>query len=44
MRRNQHLITNDVEKYMAEYEVRYALPFLRVSKSEDYYRPAETPT
>lgn len=27
MRRNQHLITNDVEMYMAKYEVRYALPF-----------------
>ena len=27
MRRNQHLITNDVERYMTEYEVRYALFF-----------------
>ena len=26
MRRNQYLITNDVERYMAEYEVRYAPP------------------
>jgi hypothetical protein len=25
MRRNQHLITNDVVRYMAEYEVSYAL-------------------
>ena len=33
MRRNQYLITNDVERYMAEYEVRYAPPFLRVSRS-----------
>jgi hypothetical protein len=27
MRRNQYLITNDVERYMAEYEVRYIPPF-----------------
>lgn len=26
MRRNQYLITNDVERYMVEYEVCYAPP------------------
>jgi hypothetical protein len=47
MRRNQYLITNDVERYMAEYEVRYALPpFFYASAGAKiiYYRPAGTPT
>jgi hypothetical protein len=46
MRRNQYLITNDVERYMAEYEVRYApLPFYAPAGAKiTYYRPAGTPT
>jgi anaphase-promoting complex subunit 2 len=46
MRRNQYLITNDVERYMAEYEVRYAPPFFTRQQELrlPYYRPAGTPT
>jgi hypothetical protein len=46
MRRNQYLITNDVERYMAEYEVSYALFFFRVSTGAQATtgRLAGTPT
>ena len=41
MRRNQHLITNDVMKYMAEYDVRRSS--LSSDKDSSYRRPAGTP-
>ena len=34
MRRNQYLITNDVERYMAEYEVSYAPPLFFTRQQE----------
>jgi hypothetical protein len=42
MRRNQHLITDDVMKYMAEYDVRRSL--LWSDKHSSYRRLAGTPT
>ena len=42
MRRNQHLITDDLMKYMAEYDVRRSS--LLLIKYSSYHRPAGTPT
>jgi len=48
MRRNQYLIANDVERYMAEYEVRNAPSLFSFTRQQEirllYYRPAGTPT
>ena len=44
MRRNQHLITDDVMRFMAEYDVRLSSPLFSVNKHSSYHRLAGTPT